>query len=136
LSAKLTATPGKVMDSVDTGELLARHVKDVIARVEPIDAKEQRKLYSDWAMERESLLYEQVRRIQTEQKKLDVARRLLDLKAREEKLRYFDEQTKMDLAIADQPKMRPIEDVVEEEQFVAPPSERPKTGADAMKKTK
>lgn len=91
---------------------------------EPIDIAAQAKLFEKWVKNRTIMLEEQVQRYQLEQKKRNIANRLLELKAKEEKLRYFEQRVKIELKISQQPVMKPIEDVVEEEQFVAPPGER------------
>jgi hypothetical protein len=97
------------------------------------DIEDQKQQFLGWEKNRETRLQEQIKLIQIKQKKNEVAQNLLELTAKEEKLRYFEQKSKIDLQISLQPQIRLIEEVIEEEQFVAPPSER-KSSADAMKK--
>lgn len=115
---------GKVADNIAVEEELLKLLNERINTYEPIDIAAQTKLFEEWVKNRTTLLEEQVQRYQLEQKKRNIAKRLLELKAKEEKLRYFEQRVKIDLKISQQPVMKPIEDVVEEEQFVAPPGER------------
>jgi len=126
---------GKIVKSVDVNALLRERVAKVIAVTETHDKAALSRLYETWSHDRESLLQEQIRHIETERRKKELAERLLKLKLQEEKLRYFDEQSRIELKIVENPPIEnPMDKVVEEEQFVAPPTERPKSGADTMKK--
>lgn len=115
---------GKVADNIAVEEELLKLLNERINTYEPIDIAAQTKLFEEWVKNRTTLLEEQIQRYQLEQKKRTIANRLLELKAKEEKLRYFEQRVKIELKLSQQPVMKPIEDVVEEEQFVAPPGER------------
>lgn len=118
------------------GRELVRRVSDAIARVAASDAAKQKETYARWTVERQQQVDAQLERYRTERKKREIAQRLVSLRQREEKLRFFEQQTKIDLTIADAPKELPIKVASIEEQFVAPPSERKPSGADAMKKSR
>lgn len=130
LSEQLKKT-GKVSGDISLEDELLKLVNERIKTCEPIDVASQKKLFAEWETERTTLLEEQIKQYQTEQRKRDIAQRLLDLRSKEEKFRYFEKKVEMDLKISQQPTMRPIEEVVEEEQYVAPPGERK---AEAAKK--
>jgi len=66
----------------------------------------------------------QIEEHRVEQKKKEVAQRILDLQSREEKLRYFEKQAQIELKISERPPDPHIEEAVSEEEFVAPPGER------------
>jgi len=130
MSEQLKKT-GKVSGDISLEDELLKLVNERIKTCEPIDVASQKKLFAEWETERTTLLEEQIKQYQTEQRKRDIAQRLLDLRSKEEKFRYFEKKVEMDLKISQQPTMRPIEEVVEEEQYVAPPGERK---AEAAKK--
>ena len=127
---------GKIDDTIDLEKELVKMVDLVISKMEPVDVEEQCRLFDRWDEERQALVDTQVEQLRTTQRKRKIAERLLTLKSREERLRFFERQSKMDLIISMQPKIKPIEDVVEEELFVAPPGERGRGSGDVAKKAR
>ena len=86
----------------------------------------QRALLLQWDEDRQERLQSEMERMRKLQKKASIEQRLQELKAREERLRFFEQEDKIHLSISQLPRMRPIEDVKEEEQFVGTPGERGK----------
>ena len=86
----------------------------------------QRSLLLQWGDQREERLEGEMERVRRLHKKASIEQRLKELKAREERLRFFEQEDKIHLSISQLPRMRPIEDVKEEEQFVGTPGERGK----------
>ena len=103
---------------------LSRLVEQATAEVSEKDIEMQEALYHQWADDRQSDVDRQVEEHRLSQKKQDIVKRILDLQAREEKLRYFEKQTQIELKISERPPDPHIEEVVSEEEFVAPPGER------------
>ena len=93
---------------------------------EPQDIESQHSLFSRWNDDRQQRLDAEIDRIRKLQMKTSIEQRLRDMKAREERLRFFEQEDKIHLSISQLPRMRPIEDVKEEEQFVGTPAERGK----------
>ena len=60
-------------------------------------------------------------------KKEELVQKLLELKVRDEKLRFFEQEEKINLGVSLQPKIMETEDVEEEEIFVNAPGERGRT---------
>ena len=90
------------------------------------DIDDQSSLLLRWNGERQERLDAEMERVRKLQKKASIEQRLKELKSREERLRFFEEEDKIHLSISQLPRMRPIEDVKEEEQFVGTPAERGK----------
>ena len=84
----------------------------------------QRSLLVQWDEQRQERLEAEMERVQRLQKKASIEQRLRELKDHEERLRFFEQEDKIHLSISQLPRMRPIEDVKEEEQFVGTPGER------------
>jgi len=126
LTERLKAA-GKVDTSDELSDIdsqLSRLVERTAADVSDSDIETLSSLYRRWSDERQSELDEQLERYRVEQKKKDIVQRILDLQAREEKLRYFEKQTQIELKISERPPDPHIEEAVSEEEFVPPPSER------------
>ena len=81
-------------------------------------------LYRQWAVYQQAEVDRQIEQRRISQKKKDLVQRILDLRAREEKLRYFEKQSQIELKISERPPDPHIEEAVSEEEFVAPPGER------------
>lgn len=81
-------------------------------------------MYRQWAADRQTEVDRQLEEHHIAQKKKDIVQRILDLQAREEKLRYFEKQSQIELKISERPPDPHLEEVVSEEEFVAPPGER------------
>jgi small subunit ribosomal protein S27 len=120
---------GKVAtdESVDsTDAKLLKRVTDSLSVVSQTDIDQISTTYRGWINSRQSALDQQLEQYKLTQKKKQIALRLVELRQREEKLRYFEEQSKIELNIAELPSDwdRPVTGDVSEEQFVAPPGER------------
>jgi len=118
---------GKLSASSDTDlSTLRQRVIDSQSAVSATDCSRLTDMYRQWLDERQQLVDKQLQDAAVNVKKQEIAQRLLELKAREEKLRFFDEQTKLELKITELPADwdRVVSDEVSEEQFVAPPGER------------
>ena len=81
-------------------------------------------LYRQWTNDRQTEVDKQLEDHRIELKKKDIVGRILDLQAREERLRYFEKQSQIELSISERPPDPHLEEVVSEEEFVAPPGER------------
>jgi len=137
LSGKLKAS-GKIVKTQPeaASRELAKLVADTFAVVAASDTAALKDTYIRWTEEQQQELDSQLKRHLSERKKRELAERLVSLRAREERLRFFEQQTQIELTIADTPTELPIKVASIEEQFVAPPGERRPSGADAMKKGK
>jgi len=121
----------KVAGKVDTSDefsdvdsQLSRLAEQTAAEVSTKDVETQATLYRQWAEVRRAEVDRQVEEQHLQQKKKEIVRRILDLQAREEKLRYFEKQVDIELRISERPPDPHVEEVVSEEEFVAPPGER------------
>ena len=126
LSEKLKAA-GKVDASGEFSDVdaqLSRLAEETAAEVSATDTATQLAQYRQWADDRQTEVDEQLERYRVERKKKDIVQRILDLQAREEKLRYFEKQTQIELKISERPPDPHIEEAVSEEEFVPPPGER------------
>jgi len=126
LSEKLKAA-GKVDASGEFSDVdaqLSRLAEETAAEVSANDTATQLAQYRQWADDRQTEVDEQLERYRVERKKKDIVQRILDLQAREEKLRYFEKQTQIELKISERPPDPHIEEAVSEEEFVPPPGER------------
>ncbi|KAI0215793.1 28S ribosomal protein S27, mitochondrial [Lamellibrachia satsuma] len=125
VSTQLAATDGAVaQESLE--EALRAQVRAAIDAREAQDIDDQSLLLLRWNGERQERLDAEMERVRKLQKKASIEQRLKELKSREERLRFFEEEDKIHLSISQLPRMRPIEDVKEEEQFVGTPAERGK----------
>ncbi|KAK2180748.1 hypothetical protein NP493_427g01050 [Ridgeia piscesae] len=125
LSNQLAATNGAVaQESLE--EALREQACAAIRSGEARDVEAQRALLLQWDEDRQERLQSEMERMRKLQKKASIEQRLQELKAREERLRFFEQEDKIHLSISQLPRMRPIEDVKEEEQFVGTPGERGK----------
>jgi len=126
LAEKLKAS-GKVDESdelSDVDKQLSWLAEQTAAEVSSKDIETQVALYHQWANDRQTEVDQQLEEHRIELKKKDIVRRILDLQAREEKLRYFEKQSQVELRISERPPDPHLEEVVSEEEFVAPPGER------------
>ena len=126
LSEKLKAT-GKVdscEEFADTDSQLSRLAEQTAAEVSTEDMETQVSLYRQWADNRQTEVDRQLEEHRVDQKKKNLVQRILDLQAREEKLRYFEKQAQIELKISERPPDPHLEEAVCEEEFVAPPGER------------
>jgi len=126
LAEKLTAA-GKVDSSdafTDIDLQLSRLVEQTVDETSSNDIATQLGLYRQWTDERQMDVDRQLDDYRIKQKKQDLVRRILELQAREEKLRYFEKQSQIELKISERPPDPHIEEAVSEEEFVAPPGER------------
>jgi len=121
----------KAADKVDTSDefadvdrQLSRLAEQTAADVSADDIATQLAVYRQWADERQTEVAEQLERHRVEQKKKDIVERILDLQARDEKLRYFERQAQIEIKISERPPDPQVEEAVSEEEFVPPPSER------------
>ena len=114
---------GKVVDE-PLQPLLKERVEKLTVGCEAQDITDQQRVYRRWEAERQDDIQTQIDTANNLQKRRQIAERLKELQAKEEKLSYFEQQEKIMLGVSRAPKFRPIEDVQEEEQFVAPPTER------------
>jgi len=103
---------------------LSRLCEQTAAGVSEKDIETQVELYRQWSDDRQTEVDRQVEQRRVDQKKKAIVQRILDLQAREEKLRYFEKQTQIELNISQRPPDPHIEEAVSEEEFVAPPGER------------
>ena len=99
-------------------------MEQAAAEVSEHDIETQVALYRQWAEDRQTEVDRQVEEHRVSQKKKDLVQRILDLQAREEKLRYFEKQTQIELKISERPPDPHLEEAVSEEEFVPPPGER------------
>lgn len=99
-------------------------LEDTISKTEAYDMEKQEKLHSEWINKREESLKQEMEVIKIDQEKKDIAEKLIQLQKREEKLSYFEQLEKIKLGIQRAPKIVPIKEVTEEEEFVAAPGER------------
>ncbi|ESO02013.1 hypothetical protein HELRODRAFT_65965, partial [Helobdella robusta] len=99
-------------------------VRDSISSEENNLIQNQKNIYDTWNKERNRLIEDRERQLKIKLKKDEIAKKLIDLTQKEEKLRFYEEKTNMELKISEQPEFPKIKDVVLEEQFVAPPGER------------
>lgn len=126
LSEKLKVA-GQVDSSdelLDIHAQLSRLAEETEAKTSAKDIETLLGLYRQWADDRQTEVDIQLEQHRIEQKKKDLVQRILDLQAREEKLRYFEKQTQIELKISERPPDPQIEEAVSEEEFVAPPGER------------
>jgi len=118
---------GKVDTSeefADVDSQLSRLAEQTYAKVSAGDVETQQSLYHQWADDRQAEVDRQMEQQRVKQKKKDLVQRILELQAREEKLRYFESQAQIELKISERPPDPHIEEAVSEEEFVAPPGER------------
>ena len=108
----------------DIDSQLLRLAEQAAAEVSEEDVETQVALYRQWAEDRQTEVDRQVEEHRVNQRKKDIARRILELQAREEKLQYFEKQSQVELKISERPPDPHVEEVVSEEEFVAPPGER------------
>lgn len=109
---------------VNVDEWMKEMMNTALAEHQETAIEKQKQLFDHWNKLRDSMLDEQLKRLADEQKKEDIAKRLIDLKEKEERLKFFQEKISIDLVIENRPDPPKIKDVVIEEQFVAPPGER------------
>lgn len=93
------------------------------------DVKKQKEAFLEWEKKRDVLLEEQRLAYEVQAKKLALAAKLQQLQAREEKLRFFEEEDRISLGLEKSENMalrkKQVNDVdLSEEGFVAPPGER------------
>lgn len=98
----------------------------MVAKYETEDIAQQKVLFGEWDKHRQNEILRVQEEIRVHQRKIAIAERLKELTEKEEKLRYFEMEDKIKVGIAKAPKEIIIEDVKEEETFVAAPSERGK----------
>lgn len=118
-------TSGKIAEC-DMEAHLISELKTCIDKVQQRDMSEQEAAFKDWNEQRDTLLQEQIKRQQEILKRAELTKRLEELREKEETLSYFDQQEKVAFKISVAPEEWQIEDVKEQEQFVAAPSERGK----------
>jgi len=99
-------------------------VEQAAEEVSQRDIETQVALYRQWADDQQAEIDRQVEQHRISQKKKDLVQRILDLQAREEKLRYFEKQSQIELKISERPPDPHVEEAISEEEFVAPPGER------------
>ena len=115
----------KIVDC-DLSAILQTKMSSLLPLCEKHDIDQQTHLHQKWVTDRAADIAKQIKDFETQQRKIAIAQRLSDLQQTEEKLRYFEQEQKIKLGIKRQPLIRPIEDEIEQEQFVAAPTERSK----------
>ncbi|CAD5116272.1 DgyrCDS5179 [Dimorphilus gyrociliatus] len=114
---------GKLED-LDLEKEVKKLMENTIAQTEAYDIEKQEKLYKNWNEIREESLKKEIEAMKVDQEKKEIAEKLIQLQNREEKLSYFEQLEKIKLGIQRGPKIVPITEVKEEEEFVAAPGER------------
>ena len=109
---------------VNVDEWMKEMMSKTLAEHQEASIEKHKQLFDQWNKLRDSMLNEHLKKLADKQKKDDIAKRLIDLKEKEERLKFFQEKISIDLVIENRPDHPKMKDVVIEEQFVAPPSER------------
>ena len=126
MSERLRAS-GKVDSSAERCDALA-HLSQLaqltVGQVSAVDVATQLSAYARWSAERQADVDDQLDRHRVADTKRELARRIVELRARDEKLRYFETEATIELRISERPADPHIEEAVCEEEFVPPPSER------------
>ena len=123
--AKLESA-NKIVAEYNLGAELLTRLKTAISECENEDIEKQCALFKHWNARRKELVDEQIEELRNQKRREELAKRLVSLQQKEEKLRYFEEQDKIKTGISRKKYEKPIEDIREEELFVLPPGERGK----------
>lgn len=108
-----------------TNELLSR-VNAAISEHQDKDTESQTALFKEWVLQRDQLLQDQVEKLRKQTKQEELAKRLVALQEKEERLRYFEELDRIKIGMSKTTKEKAIKDVAQDELFVLPPGERGK----------
>ena len=125
--AAILRSSGKVDTSEEFSDVnshLSRLAEDTVGQSTPSDVATQAAMYGRWAAERQADVDRDLEERRVAHRKREIADRILELRAREERLRYFEMQTQIELKISERPVDPLFEEAVSEEEFVAPPGER------------
>ena len=115
-------TDGKVVSDFDLEKELHDKVEGIVSLVEKQDINDIQILYKHWVENRQKLVDDHIKKATMEKRKKEIADRLIELREKEEKLRFFEQIEKINLGISRRVIRKPIEDKEEEEIFVAPPT--------------
>ena len=122
LNSKLEGSA--IISSDPLEPLLKSFVEENISQHQNTDIEHQLSLYNEWEQARQDRLNKEVSEQQLKARKQAIVDRLMEIQAKDEKLRYFEQLEKIELGISERPDIKPIEDIKEEEIFVAAPGER------------
>lgn len=104
-------------------EELLRRLDAVTAQYEQEDILNQNETYISWNTKREATFEEHITNVKREKRKLELADKLLELKSRQEKLKFFEHLGEISVGIANVPKEEEeTGDLEEKEVFVSAPT--------------
>ena len=93
----------KVVKGYDMEDELLGLTRVAIAKHQDSDINKQIQMFEQWEQNRSNLLQQQIRDYKMQRKKAELAKRLRELQAQEEKLSYFEQYDKIQLGIQNRP---------------------------------
>ncbi len=82
---------GKVVLDFDLEKELHDKVESIVSLVEKEDINDIQSLYKHWIQNRQNLVDEHIKKASMEKRKREIADRLIELREKEEKLRFFEQ---------------------------------------------
>jgi hypothetical protein len=122
--AERVSALGLATSDVSLDALLKEHVASSIAGHEATDIAAHPPRYAEWQQHRSAYLQGELEAQRVAEKKREMMERILELRARDEKLRFFEQADRIELGIASKTSKEAPEKVGKEEVFVAAPGER------------